>query len=98
MDISDSDIEREAFVEAWVTEELTTPDGSLDRSKIVNELFDYSILLDEVPLVYMDISDGKVSQVNTHTQVLVDMLHDRIEAARAEGYSDGFNAAQQGNQ
>jgi len=52
------------FDEDW-KDLVCNGDGTLDKDKVMRELHDYSILLENVPKVYMHITGGKISKPNT---------------------------------
>lgn len=63
---------------------LIHTDGALDETKILNELADYKFLLDNVPQVYMAISNGKLSKPNYPASVMVGEFEQTVIDAVAE--------------
>lgn len=51
------------FDEFW--RPLVMPEGKWDMAQVVRELYDYKLLLDEVPKVYDHVTWGRISKPNT---------------------------------
>lgn len=49
------------FAEFWAAD-LLLPDGTLDKDKVMRELHDYRMVLDEVSKVYDNITGGRFSK------------------------------------
>ncbi len=58
------------FEEDW-KELVCKEDGVLDKDKVMRELHDYSVLLENVPKVYCHITGGKISKPNTFASVVI---------------------------
>lgn len=67
---------------------LIRTDGVLDETKILNELSDYSFLLENVPQVYMEISNGKLSKPNYPASVMIGEFEQTVIDAVAEETAD----------
>lgn len=64
------------FNEFW--RELVTDDtGQLDLDKVARELADYSLLLDEVPKAYDEVTGGQLSKPNTAAHHVVAAADER---------------------
>jgi hypothetical protein len=51
------------FRDFWA--DIVTPGGQWDLGQVMRELFDYKALLDEVPKVYSEITNGLIGKPNT---------------------------------
>lgn len=52
--------------------------GNLDLLKVAAELYDYSVVLDQVPRVYMDITNGKLSKPHYEASVVIAAATDAV--------------------
>lgn len=59
--------------------DIVAPGGALDVEAVKRELHDYSTILDEVPKVYMHVTDGRISKPNTHASAVIDVAEEREE-------------------
>ena len=50
---------------------LIYTDGKLDEKKIMNELMDYSFLMQQVTKVYCAVTNGKLSKTNYHAETII---------------------------
>lgn len=64
--------------EFW-KEICTSPDGSLNLEAIKNELSDYSFLLDQVPIAYDELSNGRISKPNTYAFEVINANREYID-------------------
>lgn len=63
--------------------------GNLDKDKVMRELSDFSVMLDEVPKVYDHVTGGRISKPNTcasaviaeHDNVMTDIVSDSVKDA-----------------
>ena len=55
---------QQVYEEYW--KDLVETDGQLDKDKVMRELSDYKFMLEQVPLVYMHVSGGRISKPNTY--------------------------------
>lgn len=62
-DVLESEVAAE-FDNFW--KPLVTTDGVWDLDQVKRELYDYSQLLHEVPLVYTEVTGNMISKPNTH--------------------------------
>lgn len=54
-------------------------DGSLNKDAVMRELSDYSMLLDFVPKVYMEVTGGRVSKTNTTPDAVIGAFIDHLQ-------------------
>lgn len=57
----------------------TNADGSINLEQVKKELSDFSMLLSWVPRVYMHVTGGKVSKVNTWPSVVTSLHDEHVE-------------------
>ena len=73
------------FKELWVPIIFDMENGRLNLEQLKKELYDYSLLLDNVPKVYMEITAGRISKANTLAEVVIaeynDILNEIIDEA-----------------
>jgi len=67
------------FQEYWVPIIFDMENGRLDLEQLKKELYDYSMLLENVPLVYMEITGHKISKPNTPASVVIAEYYDHLE-------------------
>lgn len=64
---ADEDVEnngyKKEYEEFW--KEIVERNGRLNKEQVKKELYDYSILLQEVPKVYYHLTGGRISKPNT---------------------------------
>lgn len=53
----------EAFADMWA--DIVMPGGEWDHDQVMRELYDYKMLLDNVPKVYDHVTQGRISKPNT---------------------------------
>ncbi|ABO54162.1 Lar family restriction alleviation protein [Burkholderia vietnamiensis] len=68
----------EQWQQFW-KEICTNDDGSINLEQVKKELSDFSMLLSWVPRVYMHVTGGKVSKVNTWPSVVTSLHDERVE-------------------
>jgi len=71
------DIDKE-FEEFWVPIIFDLENGKLNLEQLKKELFDYSMLLKNVPKVYMEVSGGLISKPNTDPSEVIGALNDLL--------------------
>lgn len=68
--------------------ELIEPEGMFDKIQLMKELYDFSVVMEEVSKVYYEISNGKFSKINTDSIYILQEFYDRLD----EAYQDGMLA------
>lgn len=63
-------------------------DGQPDLEQIKKELYNYKILLKNVPIVYDSVTFGRISKPNTDPIYVIDAVENRIQDAYLEGYQE----------
>ncbi len=81
-----SDIEQ-VFNEFWKPI-LAKESGEIDIAQLKKELFDYHMILGEVPKVYDSVTNGQVSKPNTAADVVIAMNDDVMTKSYNDGYND----------
>ena len=71
-------IARKVFEEFWKPI-VCNPDGSLNLDKVILELHDFSIVMDECSKVYSYITGGLISKPNTIASAVIDKADEVIE-------------------
>ena len=75
------------YDEFW--KDIIEPDGIIDFDQVKRELYDYRTCLMEVPKVYDEITNGKISKPNTTAEYVLDEFYDRLKEAEGERKEDG---------
>lgn len=57
---------------------IINKDGTLNVSQIKKELYDYSVLLREVPKVYDALTGGKISKANTKAEAVIEVAREHM--------------------
>ena len=70
----------QVFREFWSP--MLFEDGEIDVDKVARELYDYGVLLDNVPLVYTDITCGLISKPFTEPRVVIQQAEHCASSAR----------------
>ena len=78
------------FKEFWVPIIFDMENGRLNLEQLKKELYDYSMLLENVPKVYCEITGGRISKPNTnpdaviseYNDVLTEIVNDAIKEDR----------------
>ena len=64
---------------------IVAPGGELDLDQVKRELFDFSVVMHEVPHVYMHVTGGRISKANSRASAVIgaadDFLADMNEGA-----------------
>ena len=71
-----SDVDK-VYKEFW--EELITTNGKLDIEKIKKELHDYHFILEQIPKVYSEVTDNKISKPNTYADEIISCFNDYVQ-------------------
>lgn len=78
----------EEFKTFWVPIIFDEENGKLNLEQLKKELYDYSMLLENVPKVYCEVSGGKISKPNTDPNEVIsafnDLLNDAVDEAIKE--------------
>jgi hypothetical protein len=69
---------------------IVEPDGAINLDQIKRELHDYRVLLHNIPLVYDEVTNGKISKPNTDPVHVIQAVWDRVQTSYDEGYADGL--------
>jgi hypothetical protein len=82
----------ERFAAFW--QDLIFPNGELDLEELKGDLCDYSDLIRNVSKVYSEVTQGRVSKVNTRPEIMITLFHDYVQrsiddALKCERESDG---------
>ena len=67
------------FNEFWVPIIFDLDNGRLNLEQLKKELFDYSILMDNVPKVYMEITRGRISKPNTLADAVIGEYNNHVQ-------------------
>ena len=73
--MSNYDVEQ-VYQDFW-KEIICDKDGNIDIEKVKNELCDYYIMLQEVPKVYIEITDGLLSKPLYDAEIVLGVFRDR---------------------
>ena len=68
---------------------LEDENGNTDIDKVKRELYDYSVILDQVPLVYDYVTGGVCSKPNTCASVVKSLVDDYYDSICKEVYCRG---------
>lgn len=66
----------EVFQDFWA--DIVCPDGVWDWEQVKRELADYRFLLKEVPKVYIEVSNGRISKPNTYAFEVIRVFEDHF--------------------
>lgn len=66
----------------------THPNGSIDLEQIKKELYDFSFLLEQVPIIYCAVTGGKLSKPYYPSRVVIDAFEDHVETLIDDYISD----------
>lgn len=66
------------YQEKW-KEIIENKDGSLNKEQIMKELFDYSIMLENVPIVYKEVTGGLLSKPHHSANSIICEFENYIE-------------------
>lgn len=78
----------EEFKSFWVPIIFDLKNGRLNLEQLKKELYDYSMLLENVPKVYCEITGGKISKPNTDVSEVIgefnNLLNETVDMAIEE--------------
>lgn len=77
----------EIFQEFWVSI-LYDETGKLNLEQLKKELYDYSMLMNFVPKVYMEITGGRISKPNTFPSVVIAEFNDHVNRVVEEAIQE----------
>ncbi len=77
--------------EFW-QEICTNADGSINLEQVKKELSDFSMLLSWVPRVYMHVTGGRVSKVNTWPSVVISLHDEHVDELVEDAVRDELEA------
>lgn len=80
---------QEVYDEFW-KELVENEDGTLNKEAIQNELYDFKFLIEQVPLVYDNVTGGRISKPNTYASEVINAADDLYDAKYTEGYEDAL--------
>lgn len=66
--------------------DIIEPKGMLDMVQLQRELFDFSIVIEEVTKVYIEISNGKFSKPNTNSIYILQEFENRLKECSEQEY------------
>lgn len=89
--MSNYDVEQ-IYQDFW-KEIICDKDGNIDIEKVKNELHDYYIMLEEVPKVYSEITDGILSNPLYDAETVLSFFRDKYanKAGATDYLSDDWN-------
>ena len=64
-------------------------DGTLNKDQVMRELSDYTTFMDTASKVYMEITNGRISKINTNADAIIGEYHTQLEVF-AEELRDEF--------
>lgn len=53
--------------------------GEINKDALMRELFDYSVVMDEVPKVYLELTGGKISKPNTRSEAVIEAIENHFD-------------------
>lgn len=62
------------------------------REEVEAELIDYKMLIDNATRVYVEVTGGAVSKLNTDAEPIVGLYQEQLDKAYEEGYKDAKEA------
>ena len=80
----------EQYENFW-KEIIETSDGEIDRLKLANELYDFSILTDNLSKIYCYMTGNMVSKPMVDASVIIQLCEEQL----TESYERGYNDAKQ---
>jgi len=84
---SEGKIPKDEYEEFW-KQLVENPDGTINMEKLMNELSDYSALMDNANKVYYAVTGGRLSKPGTDPQVVIDLAEERTQEAIQEAIED----------
>jgi len=73
----------------WKNDIEVSP-GVLDKQKVMNELADYRLFLENASAVYMAVTGGKISKVNTHSHSVIQVHEDYVQSLIDEAVKEAL--------
>jgi len=67
---------KEDYADFW--KDIVETNGVLDLNKVQRELSDFHFLMKEVPKVYMEVSGGMISKINTHAFEVLNLFQENF--------------------
>lgn len=65
-------------------------DGEIDTQKVFDELHDYGFLLYAIPIVYQEVTGGKMSKTHYIPSVVIDLFRDYVEELNQEAVKEAM--------
>lgn len=75
--------------EFWAPILIDKGTGKLNMEQLKKELFDYWTLMDAVPKVYMEITNGRISKPNTDPAAVLSEYYGHLEEIIEEDRANG---------
>jgi hypothetical protein len=75
---------KQDYEEFW--KDLVEVNGKLDKDAIMRELSDYSFMLEQVPLVYCEVTNSRISKPNTYAFEVIGQFNELYD--RKDWYED----------
>lgn len=66
-------------------------DGSLNKEAIMNELSDFSMLIDNLSKIYYEMTGGTASKPNTDAEVIIRLYGEELGNEYDRGYEDALD-------
>lgn len=66
-------------------------DGSLNKKAVMNELSDFSMLIDNLSKIYDEMSGGTASKPNIDAEVIIKLYQEELQNRYDDGYQDAFD-------
>ncbi|MEV4246993.1 hypothetical protein AB0J63_26715 [Streptosporangium canum] len=67
---------------------VENPDGTLNHDQLMRELADYRMVMEQVSLVYDEITGGRISKPNTMAGAVLGVANERIEGIVADALAE----------
>ncbi len=77
-------MDKQAFYQDWWKDQLEDSEGNLIKEKIMEVLWNYSKLEEEVSRVYFEITNGKISKPNTDSSAVICVYEDEMNSTFEE--------------
>lgn len=68
--------------------DIIEKDGVIDFEQVKKELYDYSMMMEEVSKAYDEVTGGRISKPNTAAHHVIGYADENCQAAYNEGYAD----------
>jgi hypothetical protein len=69
---------------------VENPDGSLNRDAVQRELADYQFLIGQVPIVYDEVTGGRVSDPRAMGHAVISIFQERLQQTLDEAVVEQF--------